>query len=318
MQTYVAEISEILRAEKRDDEHLARLEANFSKLLKDLVGVHSWIRFYRYIPVFVKTLYYACTTLSGVQTLGEEYLALLQVSSSGGKVAVSSLYKRFVFVFLNIFAPILLEILLRKLDQHINQIDTNKFFGVPLRGNQKARQTFTKIFDWIRLKGIPSAYRLHIAIFYLYGSYYSLSKRFSGISYLSLRPQTNLQASRLLKFIAYLTVLQFSIAVVSWIYENFFCQLLEHDKRVDIDSENDSELIELGESEQSTSELTRFSCGICQSTHYPSCLPCGHLYCWYCIIQHAHECSLIQERQPYCPHCRSSFEASRVVPLLNF
>lgn len=44
-----------------------------------------------------------------------------------------------------------------------------------------------------RLTGIPALYRLHLALFYLFGTYYSISKRLVGLQYVSFRAQANSQ-----------------------------------------------------------------------------------------------------------------------------
>ncbi|KHN73666.1 Tryptophan--tRNA ligase, mitochondrial [Toxocara canis] len=192
MQTYVAEISEILRAQRRDEEHLEQLEAEFSAILKDLAGVSFWIRNYKYIPIWIKTAYYALTTLSGAQTLGEEYLSLVQVSDAEGRL-IPSIWRRLIFVFLHVFVPLLADASLLRLQRLINHADTRTFLGVELSNNRKARQTFAQIVEWTRTKGLPSLNRLHLAIFYLSGAYYNISKRVAGIEYISFRPQTNIR-----------------------------------------------------------------------------------------------------------------------------
>ncbi|VDM24929.1 unnamed protein product [Toxocara canis] len=219
MQTYVAEISEILRAQRRDEEHLEQLEAEFSAILKDLAGVSFWIRNYKYIPIWIKTAYYALTTLSGAQTLGEEYLSLVQVSDAEGRL-IPSIWRRLIFVFLHVFVPLLADASLLRLQRLINHADTRTFLGVELSNNRKARQTFAQIVEWTRTKGLPSLNRLHLAIFYLSGAYYNISKRVAGIEYISFRPQTNIRAFWIFRFLGWLTFLQTSVSVASWIGEN--------------------------------------------------------------------------------------------------
>lgn len=311
MQTYVAEISELLRAERRDEEHLKQLETEFSNVIKNLAGVDFWIRYYKYIPILAKIAYYASTTLSGLQTLGEEYLSLLQISDVENRL-IPSLWRRLYFIFLHIFVPFLIDKSLRQLHRHIIHSDTHSFLGVRLTRNRKARRTFVQIIDWLRLKGIPSLNRLHLAIFYLFGKYYNISKRAAGITYITFRPQSNLVAFWIFRFLGYLTFLQVFIAITTWIYENFLINI----QSVKSD-EGCSEFREDSDVSNTEEVNSRFHCPICSTTHYPSCIPCGHLFCWHCIIQHAHNCINIDETTPRCPQCRAKFEANRVVPIFN-
>ncbi|ETN78611.1 hypothetical protein NECAME_10240 [Necator americanus] len=58
---------------------------------------------------------------------------------------------------------------------------------------------------------------------------------------------------------------------------------------------------------------TWFRCSVCLERRSPSCTSCGHLFCWNCIQEHA----MSADSEVRCPHCRSPFEPSQVVPLLN-
>uniref|UniRef100_A0A915APS9 RING-type E3 ubiquitin transferase n=1 Tax=Parascaris univalens TaxID=6257 RepID=A0A915APS9_PARUN len=316
---YEAEISELLHAERRDEEHLKYLESEFSKAIKDLVGVDFWIRYYKYIPILAKFAYYASTTLSGLQTLGEEYLSLLQISDVGNR-SIPSLWRRLYFIILHIFLPFLIDESLPHLRRYIIHSDTHSFLGVRLIRNRKARRTFVQIIDWLRLKGIPSLSRLHLAVFYLLGKYYSISKRASGITYITFRAQSNLVAFWIFRFLGYLTFLQAFIAISTWFYENFSISIrsVKSDKST---SESHSDFHEDSEDSNTEDRLVevnpRFHCPICSTTRYPSCIPCGHLFCWRCIIQHAHNCVNIDETTPCCPQCRAKFEANRVIPIFN-
>ncbi len=69
----------------------------------------------------LRFLYYAATTLSGYQTLGEEYSGLIQiVASAAGRVRTPSLPRRFLMVFLQTFGPRILAAALGRFEKHLN------------------------------------------------------------------------------------------------------------------------------------------------------------------------------------------------------
>jgi hypothetical protein len=65
MQTYPAEIPQIVRAYRKDEEQIDQLIRIASDLCKDLLGHRLWIRYYRDIAIVTRLVYYSATTLSG-------------------------------------------------------------------------------------------------------------------------------------------------------------------------------------------------------------------------------------------------------------
>jgi hypothetical protein len=65
MTTFVAEIPELVRAHRKDQDHIEELSAAVSQLVRDTFGARIWIRHYREIAVVAELVYYAATTLSG-------------------------------------------------------------------------------------------------------------------------------------------------------------------------------------------------------------------------------------------------------------
>ncbi|PAV60872.1 hypothetical protein WR25_02283 [Diploscapter pachys] len=192
MQTYVAEIAEIVRAQSRDEEEIGLLQGRLSRVIKELAGQRNWLRIYPHLQSVSKALYYSATLLSGVQTLGEEYVHLIE--SDGLSRRLPSWASRFLFVALHVGAPILSQIGLQKAESRLSHPSTNSFLGIELRHNPKARQSFLSLIEWIRFTGIPQLHRLHVAVFYVFGAYYNLSRRAAGIRLISFSAQSNLQA----------------------------------------------------------------------------------------------------------------------------
>lgn len=115
-----------------------------------LVNSSSSVKFW--LPIFCYLFFRfkkKRNLISGLQTLGEEYLSLLQISDVENRL-IPSLWRRLYFIFLHIFVPFLIDKSLRQLHRHIIHSDTHSFLGVRLTRNRKARRTFVQIIDWLR------------------------------------------------------------------------------------------------------------------------------------------------------------------------
>lgn len=123
----------------------------------------------------------------GSQTLGEEYLGLIQVRDQVN-VQLSTLWQRFAWTCLESSGPLLLEQKLKEWKQ-----SDERYYQ---------RQTNTSRIPLIRI--VASALlrcltfgiiqRLHMAVFYLFaGHFYSIWKRVASIQYVTIRPQTDIR-----------------------------------------------------------------------------------------------------------------------------
>lgn len=139
---------------------------------------------------------------SGNQTLGEEYVHIIQVDPTERRVP--SRARRGLFVFCHVFFPYLLDKVLVCLENELEG-------GQESRGGVCRRQAAPRVWSlesWLRRgaqkavallsesqrkaclpavfalqQGLTLLHRLHVAVFYLSGSFYHLSKRAAGISY---------------------------------------------------------------------------------------------------------------------------------------
>ncbi|KAK0408032.1 hypothetical protein QR680_003735 [Steinernema hermaphroditum] len=303
MQWYSAERAEIVRAERRDEEHVESLEEEISNVIKSVFGTNVWRRYYKHLHAISEICYYFLTTLSGKQTLGEEYLGLVQVD---GNRSAASLSRRFFFVVLHSLSPYLLETHLKNLENTVAHPSTSKFLGVRVDNNEAARESFKQMLKWIRLTGVPLATVIHLAVFYLNGTFYNISKRLAGIEYLSMRPQTNIEASKLYKFLGYVSTIQSFVTIATVLYSLATSKPAPEEDRPRTSSK----------SRETFFSTSKFKCPICLESSPPATTPCGHLFCWKCIIEHAHNGADSEGLSP-CPQCRSMFHPNRVVPLIN-
>lgn len=148
------------------------------------------------------TLHYS----SGYQTLGEEYVGIIQVDPSQQRVP--SRLRRGVLVALHAVLPYLLDKALLPLEQEL-QAD-----GDGLRASQgsllpgrsrlgprrwvrhhtatlteQQRRTLQRAVFILR-QGFSCLHRLHVAWFYIHGAFYHLAKRLAGITYVSSNART--------------------------------------------------------------------------------------------------------------------------------
>ncbi|KAI1721386.1 pex2 / pex12 amino terminal region domain-containing protein [Ditylenchus destructor] len=293
---YVAELSEIISCQRRDDEQITHFIEQFSGIFKSLFGDLLWIRFYSHFPNICRLLYYSCTTLLGRQTLGEEYLALIQVADQKRLTPVS-LFRRILFVILESYG----DAIFRKLIQKLHE----------LKSNLNERHG---LFVWIALYLLDNASNLHKSIFFaLHSKFYTVPRRLSSISYVSLRPQTNM-ISRMFFFMGISVIVQ-CVLVISF-------KLIEA-KRIDV-RENKHIQFNTGTTNKKTSTNNAMAvpqssrvCSICLMNKSPICTPCGHTFCWDCIVEYA-EVEDTETGYGKCPNCRSKFPLNRIIPLLNY
>lgn len=139
----------------------------------------------------------------GYQTLGEEYVGLIQVDPSQRQVP--SRLRRGVLVALHTLLPYVVDKALLHLEHEL-QADGNgprasQGSLVPyVRGRSRARRC---VHRWVAglaeqqrktllravlvfRQGLSCLQRLHLAWFYIHGAFYHLAKRLTGVTYVSV------------------------------------------------------------------------------------------------------------------------------------
>ena len=72
---------EIIRATQKDDLVMTQMRNEISSnVLLKILGPRSWIPWKQWIEASVHFAYFAITTLADLQTIGEEYTGILQVT----------------------------------------------------------------------------------------------------------------------------------------------------------------------------------------------------------------------------------------------
>ncbi|RXG51438.1 hypothetical protein Avbf_09233 [Armadillidium vulgare] len=166
--------AEILRATQKDNVFIDEIKSTIADILQKVFGSHFWLKYNKWVSVLCEVAYYSCTTLTLRQTLGEEYTGLLMINSK--RNLLPSQIARVLMVCLQCIGPSAIRLLISRMDTSL----TSGFLSTYLR--PKLKEFLLQNISII--KAFPSfLLRLHLAVFYLNGSFYHLSKRFTGIRY---------------------------------------------------------------------------------------------------------------------------------------
>lgn len=69
----------VLRSIQKDEQYYNWFKSEVNLVLQRLLGPRTWIQWKGQVDAMAGLLYYSATTLVGLQTLGEEYVRIVQV-----------------------------------------------------------------------------------------------------------------------------------------------------------------------------------------------------------------------------------------------
>ncbi|XP_061238988.1 peroxisome biogenesis factor 10 isoform X1 [Bos javanicus] len=227
MASAVASPPEVVRAAQKDDYYRGGLRSAAGGALHNLAGAKKWLEWRREVELVSDLAYFGLTTLAaepvvqegsqhcalpqGVgcyQTLGEEYVSVVQVGPS--QRHVPSRLRRGILVALHTILPYLLDKALLHLEHELQATGDGAW---PLRGSL-APSSQSGMRRWVHRctaglteqqqgvllravsalkQGLGCLQRLHVAWFYIHGAFYHLAKRFTGITYEPCRGKSSFQ-----------------------------------------------------------------------------------------------------------------------------
>lgn len=303
-----------VQAHQKDNQTEAVLSLKVEGFLKNLKGQLFTNAHPQEISIFVKLFYLGLTTLMGNKTLGEEYVDLMYVSRNGKSLVRR--YRKLLFILSYAGGPYLMSKFLKRWNTNDSDEESN-----------------TRKFSRKRLLNL--ILNLHLVLFYFKGAYYDIFKRIFGLRYaIGHRVDINeakfrKSSSNTYRFLGYILLLQITSKGMPIIIRhvkkslkgspsNNVDGLKGHNEKNDhlsdvisgipdntkvlhIDLSDDSELPFIPSSSR--------TCILCLNPMTdPSCAPCGHLFCWNCIINWCKE-------RPECPLCRQKCFPQQVLSL---
>ncbi|GAA5973653.1 hypothetical protein JCM11641_005063 [Rhodosporidiobolus odoratus] len=349
---------EIVRANQKDLYYLSQLTERVEDVGRSLLGTRWLQKWGKELQGGSKLAYFGLTTLLGSQTLGEEYCDIKQYHRKDRKTP--SLLRRTALVLLHVLFPYLLAriyanlrraLIARHESIRVDAAETDHLFQSPspsapepgnkdrmvsrLAGIAKDLPSFeTLIEDYLR--------SVHLAVFYLCGRYYSLSKRAIGVRFISMQGRraasaamTTSPAPSSYEVLGVLMAVQLLVrGILAYRKRRASASLadpaaqaaaeLERRRKMQFtvdgkplaqvvfdpdDAEQAAPYPPEDEGEGNGDGERR--CTLCLGTRRDAAATeCGHVFCWECVVGWARE-------KAECPLCRQGISLSKLLPLRN-
>lgn len=291
--------AEIIRSHQKDDLYLSYLRSSISDISQAILGPRRWLNWKKELDIGADLGYFLLTTFAGFQTIGEEYVNIIQVDPT--KKSVPSTWRRSLMILLHVGTPYVLQ---RLLDWYERRLRSPTSHDIP----EGTRLFLLKCIPIVR-ESVTFLHRLHLAAFYLRGLFYHIAKRTAGVQYLKYdlsrqSPDVKLQNS--FRILGWLSIAQLCGSLGVKIYQYYSEQ-----QKTKKEFPQHHAMGEEGRLEDVMLDPKR-KCSLClEERKSTTATPCGHLFCWHCI----HEWC---QNKPQCPLCREKLLPQALVFLQNF
>ena len=271
----------IVRANQKDEYVQHDLVRKITDVVQSLKGVRFIHRHSTAIQALGAALYLGLTTLTGSRTLGEEYTDIFYLTPDR---KLPSKVRLALYVLTSGLAPLVVPKLTAKIRSWLRQ------------NGEEDDESSSLLAD---LASPASWVSFNLAVFYLSGAYYQISKRIFGLRYaFAHRVDPLTQPSGNYGIISVLMILRALFKLVTALRDRL------PKPEAAADEVEEADVTEMGPSLEDPALLPFIhdesrQCNLClEPMRAPTATLCGHLYCWSCISgwcrQH-HECPLCRQ-----------------------